>query len=472
MAGRCYDHARQGDEVTPDMSRERKLEAIQRRKEAKTMFLMGRLWSLFARILEGSPENDPAELRCLRVRGSIVELAYSLEPKIVGPLLILDGTADEEVLRRFWSGIQVFRVTVRAEHYHLTQIIDRPVSMNNLAYGLVCGKGQTDPVETARARGHRTQLARLAEVEVLRTADTVGTKVAVFSYKAAAEALRAEHKHLAGLGVECGFLRPDGRAAGHFGAVRGLDRWRDVPTAIIAGRMRPSPPDLERQARAIFWSDPRPMRYLPAGENLPTTTQYLRVADGTVRAVQVECHPDPLVQRVLEQICRADLEQTAHRLRLVRRTAANPARVVLLTNVPLPLTVHEVTTWDEIMERADAAAMAMARGVFPNDWPGRAMVLADYFGNAKAPASAARQWFAKRPAARQRVEDTIVGNWNRYVYRHVGARKREYVWVDPRHVDARAAVTARLGDLDVFCDGTDMDADQAQADDTTLGREG
>ena len=54
----------------------------------------------------------------------------------------------------------------------------------------------------------------------------------------------------------------------------------------------------------------------------------------------------------------------------------------------------------------------------------------------------------------------------------MGARKREYVWVDPRHVDARAAVTARLGDLDVFCDGTDMDADQAQADDTTLGREG
>jgi len=454
MAGWWFDPARMGEEVTPAMPTARKEEIIKGRMQtARIALRMARLWKLLEELLALPAGDDLGELRCLRVRKNTVELAYSKEAKIGGPLLILDGTADDEILRRFWPDIEIVRIRVRPEHYHLIQVTDRAVSMAMLADG--------DPSEAARAAGHRAEVARLAEGEAARFGAAGGTKVAVFTFKSAAEAIRRDHGHLPDLGVECGFPRPDGKSAGHFGAVRGLDRWRDVPTAIVAGRLRPSPGDVERQARAIFWKDVRPMEYLPAGENLPTVTEYLAMAGGGSVAVEAESHPDPLVRRVLDQICRADLEQTVHRLRLVRRTADNPARVLLLTNVVLPLAVHETVTWDGIMGRTDPLAMLLARGVFPEGWPARAKVLADFFGGADHPCDAARQWFRRREEALLLAAKMVGERWTAYLCRAVGARARETVQVDGRHADPRAAVEAFLGPLDVFVPAAGRDSEAA-----------
>ena len=180
------------------------------------------------------------------------------------------------------------------------------------------------------------------------------------------------------------------------------------------------------------------------------TYEYVGVKDGTTRQVEVECHPDPLINRVLNQICRADLEQTIHRLRLVRRTVDNPARIILGTNVPLNLHADEVITWDELMQRADPVGMLLARGVVPTDWDGRAKVLADFFGTAKVPASAARQWFEKRPTATERLDAAVDGVWAKYEYKLVNARYKRKVLVHPRHLNPNQVVSQWLGQIDVF----------------------
>jgi hypothetical protein len=57
-------------------------------------------------------------------------MTWSFDPQIKGATLVIDGTADAEVLKRFWPGINIVPVNVRAEHYHAIQITDRSVPAN------------------------------------------------------------------------------------------------------------------------------------------------------------------------------------------------------------------------------------------------------------------------------------------------------------------------------------------------------
>ena len=53
----------------------------------------------------------------------------------------------------------------------------------------------------------------------------------------------------------------------HFGAIRGLDGWKDFDTVIVAGREQPPPHDVENMARSLFGADAEPL--LLTGEYVP-----------------------------------------------------------------------------------------------------------------------------------------------------------------------------------------------------------
>jgi hypothetical protein len=277
----------------------------------------------------------------------------------------------------------------------------------------------------------------------------------VFTYKDAAEALRKEHPELVAAGVEVGFQRHDGEWAGHLGNVRGLDRWKDAPAAIIAGRLMPSPDILERQARAIFYKDPRPMTYLAAdAKGLPKETRAIRMADGTGRAVEVETHPDPLVAAVLDQICRSDLEQTVHRLRLVRRTLATKPLVVIATNVVLNLTIHQTTTWSAL--KPDLRAVMKARGFEIDAAQHGAAQLAtalcpDLWKDTKALRNYSQYRDASLLTVLNPYRNILIGvsdseRWADVEVRLAGARYAQRLHVSRRrHPDPRAGIEARVG---------------------------
>jgi hypothetical protein len=140
---------------------------------------------------------------------------------------------------------------------------------------------------------------RLAEVE----APPAGVLLA--TYKAAEERLGA----IPGVDVV------------HFGALRGLDRYRGHDTIVVAGREQPPPAEVEGLARSLFGDDEEPL--VPHG-GYTTATRGYRLRDGTRRGVEVAVHPDPRCQAILEQVRERETEQAVDRLRLVHREPAGP----------------------------------------------------------------------------------------------------------------------------------------------------
>jgi hypothetical protein len=215
---------------------------------------------------------------------------------------------------------------------------------------------------------------------------------------------------------------------------------------------------LEQQARAIFYKDRRPMTYLPAdATGLPRETRVIRMADGTGRAVKVETHPDPLVAAVLDQICRADLEQTVHRLRLVRRTPADAPLVVIATNVVLNLTVHQTTTWDALVP--DLREVMRARGfeIDPKQH-GAANLASALCPDLWKDAKAFRDYVHQRNGltVENPYKNITIGvfdseRWTRFRVRLATARYGQVIRVNThRHPEPRAALEALLGPLPEF----------------------
>ena len=146
----------------------------------------------------------------------------------------------------------------------------------------------------------------------------------------------------------------------HFGAIRGLDGWKDFDTVIIAGREQPRPLDAENMARCLFGAETEPL--LLTGEFVSQMRGHL-MKDGTRTAVMVQVHPDLRVQALVEQIREREVEQMVGRLRLVHR--ASPARVFMLSNLPTALPVDRLATWTTIMPSKIEQAIVAGRGVLP-----------------------------------------------------------------------------------------------------------
>ena len=174
-----------------------------------------------------------------------------------------------------------------------------------------------------------------------------GRRVLVGTYKPVAELLRAEHAD------------PNISIA-WFGAIRGLDGWKDFDTVIVAGREQPPPLEVENMARSLFGGDTE--RLLLTGEFVYQMRGH-RMKDATRTAVRVQVHPDLRVQALVEQVREHEVEQMVGRLRLVHRTT--PARVFLLSNLPTSLLVDRLAPWAEVIPGKLERAIVAGRGVLP-----------------------------------------------------------------------------------------------------------
>jgi hypothetical protein len=149
---------------------------------------------------------------------------------------------------------------------------------------------------------------------------------------------------------------PAGSELAHFGAIRGVDRWKNFDTAVIVGRNQPPISAVEAVARAIWFDDAQPLVF---ADNWVVENRGYRVRGALpATGVEVVVHPDRRVQAVLEQLRERESTQAVDRLRLIH--AQKPKEVILLSNIPLDIDVDELRSWDEIvhgtrLERAWAA---------------------------------------------------------------------------------------------------------------------
>jgi hypothetical protein len=154
----------------------------------------------------------------------------------------------------------------------------------------------------------------------------------------------------------------------------------------------------------------------------------------------------------------------------VRRTAETPLQVLILTNVPIPIPVDQLTTWNDLCT-SGPFEMLVARGVVPLDYAGIAAALPARFANA----ARVKDWFPYRPDARSTFKsilnlaralgyvvmsdfsgilhsDSIMDDSAKliaYRYGRDASRQRAVVLIDiALHANPRAAAEAVIGAID------------------------
>lgn len=415
-----------------------------------------------------------------RTETPCIRMVWGEAPKLDCPVLLLDGTLNEEIARQFFPDLSaVTSIRIAAPHARVVQVVEGGVSMNRL--GAVDGLSSKDQKSASNRRRRIMELAETAAAQSLP--DEYGTRAVLATFKRtrgdierdwadrieaeASDMVRGQWTRLAG-GIDLA----------HGGHIRGVDRWKDVGAIVVACRPLPRPDALERRARAIYWRDPNPIDALAPDGRLPTELRSIRLSDGNGVGVRALTHPDPRCAAALDQICRAEVEQIVHRLRIVRRTAENPATVYLLTETPIDVTVDAVRTFDGVVP--DPVELMLARGVLPEGWPITQAILADRFGTVNA----AKIWFRDNPDISRRRADILerskacgfpiitsngkITRFSRYRVKPV-AGNAQIAWLDvTRHPDPLAAFQFWLGSEGVVSvePAPLAEAAQAHADDS------
>jgi hypothetical protein len=268
------------------------------------------------------------------------------------PLLLLDGTGDIELNRMLFGEMehQVVRVERNATVIGTTHL---RYSRQSITGRDSHGQEIADRVAGAAAlRGSVANLVRRFEQKVLLVAT-----------KGAEDALVAD-----------GTL-PAGTETTHFGALRGRNGHEHCEVAVALGRESLSIAELETQARAYMADDPEPFvsHAAPPPEDWLWKNKWpyrvirmRRMRTGTLMPVEVEVHPDPRVQRILEQIREAEIVHAIDRVRPV----FNRRHIIAMNELVLDVTYDRVMTHADLVKGGDRIDQAWARDGVVFETPG------------------------------------------------------------------------------------------------------
>ncbi|MHB0708004.1 DUF7146 domain-containing protein, partial [Roseomonas mucosa] len=270
------------------------------------------------------------------------------------PTLLTDALADPALLQPYWPQLRlVADLQAETPHLRILQLMDRDWPQTALVPDPRQGEA-----ENRRRRRHAADLRAV----VMREARTAGgTTLAV-----AQQAVEA-------LWLGAGPM--PGVATAHFNAIAGRDRWREAPLAVVAGRTLPPASAVEDLAEAL--TGRAVAARVPRFEKVAAEI-HLAGAGGGAALTTAYRHPDPVAEAIRWQVCEGELVQAIGRVRGVNRTAANPATVLVLCSLPLPVAVEPVS-WAELEPTATdcmlaAAGVALenaadAARAFPDLWP-------------------------------------------------------------------------------------------------------
>ena len=243
-------------------------------------------------------------------------------------VIALDGTGNDLLLRRV-LGEDLEVVDARCErNVRITQVIDTPMPRRRLL-----GPGKPGAVlDDKNAKEAERQRQRAADL-INGLAAKHGGPFFACTYLPV-EALLGPH------------LSPD-VLTGHFAGVRGSNDYEHCGGGAHIGREQTWPRASEDIARALYADDPDELNL--TGEFI-TVKRGIRMRDGSAVMVDVQVHPDPRCQAVLEMMREDELAQVMDRLRLVHNVETKHWYAV--SNVPFDATVDRVVTFDELFHEA------------------------------------------------------------------------------------------------------------------------
>ena len=237
------------------------------------------------------------------------------------PVVLLDATLPPvEVLQRFFPEIEITAdIEAKAAHATVRQVLGAPVSAGKLLKS-----------EAGRNRDAVRRAVLHRYVELGRPSTLV------VAQKAMAEWLRASRL-------------PATIKIAHYGALAGLDGFKDVGLLIAIGRTMPDVFEVETLAGAMTGLEPLRTAAPAKGARFHDRVALaLRMSDGTARPVQGYRHPDPIGEAARWQVAEAGVLQAIGRARAVNRTSADPVVIEVWNDLALPVTVNEAVVWDAV----------------------------------------------------------------------------------------------------------------------------
>lgn len=264
-------------------------------------------------------------LQSVAVQGKGYVATRIAKPRVSGPILALDGSANP-VLTGAWLGgfdDQIYRVERDAL---VIQVIDKSYATQSLT-GKPFKKGSKRIGEAEKLRG---EIANL--VSNTPRAGLISAQIP--------EAMFIE-------------ALPDTVETAHFNALRGINRLEHCETQFVVGRVQPNAAEISRIAGAY---GAKLGQVVTFSDVFKKTPRRLRMRDGSTRRMEVEAHPDPLADIVLRQIRDAEVEQAADRCRPIfnRRT------IILMSPVVADFTVDQVVTHAQLMAAGNRLQRAIS----------------------------------------------------------------------------------------------------------------
>jgi hypothetical protein len=258
--------------------------------------------------------------------------------------------------------------------------------------------------------------------------------------------------------AKSGYL-PVSVATSHGGMTRGRNEWEDRATAIDVAPDCSSIEDAELQAGAFYTTDPVPIVSMARTDDLPDdwpykpwpyrATRMRRMRNDVLQVVHMDVHPDPRVQRIVEQIREATVLQNLDRVRPIY----NRRVLVPMNELVLDLTYDQVLRHQQLVDgglRIDRI-LKKTDGVLPLTPATLSALFPDLAGSVPTARRAIRAWRKWGHAPNR----SPIWKLTPFSYRlaHQPGRASE-VMISVHRPDPRAAAEAVLGPLAAFSVGT------------------
>jgi hypothetical protein len=355
------------------------------------------------------------------------------------PVFLIDADLDAEIAGKFFPELKTVDIPA-PRNAHVVQISDTARSLTSLL-----------SFDSASDSERQRSANRLNDArEMIRREAWSSKRVLVIAPKKIRIVLTGQEPDVNNrLPVSGAFEGNNDVQVAHFGAIRGIDTFKDFDTVVVVSRNQPPAEGIEGVARALWWDRETPLQFHGDGR-LPTEERLLERTRGRSETVSVDIHPDPDVQRLMDQIRERETLQGIDRLRLIHIEA--PKRVVVLSNIPLEgLAADEVKTWNGLVPCKGVIAF-MRYGVMPSSATAQTECFPDLWKTANAAKKDRRSVVGERGV--QTLIDILLRTCTplKVSYRKIGKTRGSpsTALIDGRHRNPQAELEKLVGPVQDF----------------------
>lgn len=268
---------------------------------------------------------------------------------IEAPVIVLDAHGEPDILGRFLP-----RHQLEIERCHLPRLADEVVQVADRTFS------RTSLFAYAGADEEQKQAAAKTMAGIASFLDMVARQercVFVAAVKPAREIFEAE---LGDANPHMGF--------GHYNALRGLDRFKEVSAVVVVGAEQSPPRALDDALRSLYGDGEEVLAFAEGAPLFQRQVGY-RMRNGEQLGATIADHPDERGQLLMRLTREAEVEQAIDRARLIhRRPDGSMPKVYILTKLPLDITVDRLVSWQDLLGHQPGrveAAFAESNGVLP-----------------------------------------------------------------------------------------------------------